>query len=48
MDDYRDVDGIKIAYHTVQNVEGQLFSESRVKRVTLNAELDASLFQEPE
>ena len=48
MDDYRDVDGIKIAYHIVQNVEGQLFSESRVKRVTLNAELDASLFQEPE
>ena len=48
MDDYRDVDGIKIAYHTVQNVEGQLFSESRVKSVTLNAELNESLFQEPE
>ena len=48
MDDYRDVDGVKVAYHVVQNVEGQLYSESRVKRVTLNAELDASLFQEPE
>ena len=48
MDDYRDVDGIKIAHRMVQNVEGQRFSEIRVKRVTLNAELDASLFQEPE
>ncbi|MDE0681797.1 MAG: pitrilysin family protein [Candidatus Poribacteria bacterium] len=48
MDDYRDVDGVKIAYHTVQNIDGQLFSEGRVKGVTLNAELDASLFQEPE
>ena len=48
MDDYRDVDGIKIAHRTVQNVEGQRFSEIRVKSVTLNAELDASLFQEPE
>ncbi|MCY4553233.1 MAG: insulinase family protein [Candidatus Poribacteria bacterium] len=48
MDDYRDVDGVKIAHRTVQNVDGQLFSESRVKSITLNAELDASLFQEPE
>ena len=48
MDDYRDVDGVKIAYHTIQNIDGQLFSEGRVKRVTLNAEIDASLFQEPE
>ena len=48
MGDYRDVDGIKIAYHVVQNVEGQRFSETRVTNVTLNAELDESLFQEPE
>ena len=48
MGDYRDVDGVKIAYHIVQNVNGQLFSETRVKRVTLNAELDESLFQEPQ
>ena len=47
MDDYRDVDGIKIAHRMVQNVEGQRFSEIQVKSVTLNAELDASLFQEP-
>ena len=47
MDDYRDVDGIKIPYHIVQNVEGELFTESRVSSVLLNAELDESLFQEP-
>ena len=48
MEDYRDIDGVKVPYHIVQNVEGQLFSESRVTSVTLNAELEESLFQEPE
>ena len=48
MDDYRDVDGIKIAHHTVQNMDGQLISESNVTGITLNAELDETLFQEPE
>lgn len=47
LDDYRDVDGIKIPYHIVQNVEGELFTENRISSVTLNAELDESLFQEP-
>ena len=47
LSDYRDVDGVKVAYHAVQNVEGQLFSESRMTRITLNAELEESLFQEP-
>ena len=47
MDDYRDVDGVKVPYHVVQNVDGQLFSESWVTGVTLNAELDETLFQEP-
>jgi predicted Zn-dependent peptidase len=46
MDDYRDVDGVKVPYHTVQNVDGQLFSESWITGVTLNAELDETLFQE--
>ena len=45
--DYRDVDGIKIAHHVLQNVDGQLSSEVSVTGVTLNAELDDSLFQEP-
>ncbi len=47
-DDYRDVDGIKIAYHILQNVEGKLFTEGRVNRVKLNEEIDESLFQAPE
>ena len=46
--DYRDVDGVKIAHHVLENVDGQLSSEISVTNVTLNAELDESLFQEPE
>ena len=45
-DDYRDVDGIQITHHVVQNVDGELFTESWISQVTLNAALDASLFQE--
>ena len=48
MEDYRDVDGVKVPYHVVQNVEGQPFTDSKITSITLNAELDASLFQEPE
>ncbi len=48
MADYRDVDGVKVPYHIVQNVEGQLYTESWVTSFTLNAELDETLFQEPE
>ena len=48
MEDYRDVDGVKVPYHVVQNVEGQPFSDSKITSITLNAELDASLFQEPQ
>ena len=47
MDDYRDVNGVKIPYHVVQNVEGEQFTETHISSVTLNAELDESLFQEP-
>jgi hypothetical protein len=47
MDDYRDVDGVKIPYHLVQNVEGEQFTETHISSVTINAELDESLFQEP-
>jgi hypothetical protein len=45
--DYRDVDGVKIPHHIQQNVEGELFTETRLNSVMLNAELDDSLFQEP-
>ena len=47
MEDYRDVDGIKVPYHVVQNVDGQPFSDNRITSITLNAELEESLFQEP-
>ena len=47
VDDYRDVDGIKVAHHIVQNVDGELFTENWISGVTLNAELEDSLFQEP-
>ena len=47
MDDYRDVDGVKIPYHLVQNVEGEQFTETHISSVTINAELEESLFQEP-
>ena len=49
MDDYRDVEGIKVAHHIVQKIEDQVLSDSRVTRVILNAEeIDASVFQKPE
>ena len=49
MEDYRDVEGIKVAHHIVQKVEGQVLSDSRVTQVILNAEeIDASVFQKPE
>ena len=47
LDDYRDVDGVKVPHHIQQNVEGELFTETRLSSVMLNAELDDSLFQEP-
>ena len=47
VDDYRDVDGIKIAHHIVQHVDGELFTENWITGVTLNAALDESIFQEP-
>ena len=45
--DYRDVDGIKVPHHIQQNVEGERFTETRINSVTVNAELDDTLFQEP-
>lgn len=48
LDDYRDVDGVQMPHHIQQHVEGELYTETRISSVTLNAELDASLFQEPQ
>ena len=48
LSDYRDVDGIKIAHRVLQNVDGELSADVSVTGVTLNAELEESLFQEPQ
>ena len=48
MDDYRDVEGIKVAHRIVQKIEDQVLSDSRVTEVILNAkEIDESVFQKP-
>ena len=44
--DYRDVDGIHISHHIVQKVDGELFAEIWVNDVMLNADVDASVFEE--
>ena len=46
--DFREVEGVKFAFHVVQNVNGELYTDNRVKSVKLNTEFDESLFQVPE
>jgi outer membrane lipoprotein-sorting protein len=46
--DFRDVEGIKFAFHVVQNVNGELYTDNRFNSVKLNTELDESLLQVPE
>ncbi len=46
--DFRDVEGVKFAFHVVQNVNGELYTDNRFNSVKLNAELDDSLFEVPE
>ena len=46
--DFREVGGVKIAHHVIQNVDGELYTESRISSVKLNTELDESLLQVPE
>ena len=46
--DFRDVEGVKFAFHVVQNINGELYTENRVNSVKLNTELDESLFEVPE
>ena len=43
--DYRDVDGIQIAFNVIQHVNGELYTESRLTSVEINSELDESLFE---
>lgn len=46
--DFRDVDGIKVAYSFVQNIDGKEYIDSRITSVKLNTEIDVSLFEKPE
>jgi predicted Zn-dependent peptidase/outer membrane lipoprotein-sorting protein len=46
--DFRDVEGVKLAFHVVQNVNGQLYTDNRIKSAKLNTELEESLFEVPE
>ncbi len=43
--DYRDVDGIQIAFNVIQNVNGELYTNSTLTKVEINSELDESLFE---
>ena len=46
--DFREVEGVQFAFHVMQNVNGELYTDNRVKSVKLNTELDESLFEVPE
>ncbi len=46
--DFRDVDGVKFAFRVVQNVNGELYTDNRIKSVKLNTEFEESLFEVPE
>ncbi len=46
--DFREVEGVQFAFHVVQNVNGELYTDNRVSNIKLNTELDDSLFEVPE
>ena len=43
--DYREVDGIQIAFNVIQNVNGEIYTDTRLTSVEINTELDESLFK---
>ena len=45
IDDYRDVSGVKIGFHTVVHQNGEPFLEGTFSEVMINAEVDESLFE---
>ena len=45
IDDYRDVSGVKIGFHTVVYQNGEPFLEGTFSEVMINAEVDESLFE---
>ena len=46
LDDYRDVSGVMVAFHTVLIDNGEKSAEITFSEATINAEVDESLFQE--
>lgn len=46
MDDHRDVSGVKRAFHIVQIDNGQKAVEVKINEVSINAEVDESLFKQ--
>ena len=46
IDDYREVSGIKIGFHTVVHQNGELFLEGTLSEAIINAEMDESLFEQ--
>ncbi len=45
IDDYRDISGVKIGFHTVVHQNGELFLEGTLSEAIINAEVDGSLFE---
>ena len=45
IDDYRDVSGVKIGFHTVVHQNGEPFLEGTLNEAMINAEVDESLFE---
>ena len=45
IDDYRDVSGVKIGFHTIVHQNGEPFLEGTFSEVMINAEVDESLFE---
>jgi hypothetical protein len=43
--DYREVDGIQIAFNVIQNVNGEIYTDTRLTTVEINTELGKSLFE---
>ena len=45
-DDYREVSGVKLAFHTVMIDDGEKAAEVTLNEVTINAEVDESIFEQ--
>lgn len=46
IDDYRDISGVKIGFHTIVHQNGELFLEGKFSEVIINTEVAESLFEQ--